>query len=52
MIIRFCLYSILKNLRFFDPFLAIYLLTGILAFGIPSGPREHETCDALSTSEA
>ncbi|HEX5472289.1 MAG TPA: MFS transporter [Lacipirellulaceae bacterium] len=26
MIIRFCLYSILKNLRFFDPFLAIYLL--------------------------
>ena len=26
MIIRFCLYSVLKNLRFFDPFLAIYLL--------------------------
>lgn len=26
MIVRFCLYSILKNLRFADPFLAIYLL--------------------------
>jgi MFS family permease len=26
MIVRFCLYSILKNLRFFDPFLAIYFL--------------------------
>ena len=26
MIIRFCLYSVLKNLRFADPFLAIYLI--------------------------
>src|SRR5262245_1605160 len=26
MIVRFCLYSVLKNLRFFDPFLALYLL--------------------------
>lgn len=26
MVFRFCLYSILKNLRFADPFLAIYLL--------------------------
>lgn len=26
MIVRFCLYSILKNLRFADPFLAIYFL--------------------------
>ncbi len=26
MIVRFCLYSVLKNLRFADPFLAIYLL--------------------------
>lgn len=26
MIVRFCLYSVIKNLRFADPFLAIYLL--------------------------
>ncbi|QDU58971.1 MFS transporter [Aeoliella mucimassa] len=26
MIVRFCLYSVLKNLRFSDPFLAIYLI--------------------------
>lgn len=28
MILRFCLYSILKNLRFFEPFFVIYLLSG------------------------
>lgn len=33
MIIRFCLYSVLKNLRFFDPFLAIYLLDVGFSYG-------------------
>ncbi len=28
MIVRFCLYSIFKNLRFFEPFFVIYLLAG------------------------
>lgn len=28
MIVRFCLYSIFKNLRFFEPFLVLYLLSG------------------------
>ena len=27
MIVRFCLYSIFKNLRFFEPFLILYLLS-------------------------
>lgn len=33
MLFRFCLYSILKNLRFFDPFLAIYLLDAGFSYG-------------------
>jgi MFS family permease len=28
MIVRFCLYSVLKNLRFFEPFFLLYLLAG------------------------
>ena len=33
MVVRFCLYSILKNLRFFEPFFLIYLLAGPAAGG-------------------
>jgi len=33
MIVRFCLYSVFKNLRFFEPFLVLYLLANAAAGG-------------------
>ena len=46
MIIRFCLYSILKNLRFADPFLVLFLLhveLSLTQIGIAPGAQHLPT---------